>query len=177
MRYRNAACYRIGMSIRFPLLLSLILIATAEARIGETTLQFADRYGAPKDTSLTKITDKNSPLIEGEIHHTYEYQGWNIRAAFLQLDGPAVRMNYQKMVVAGVNPRIQDYESQAILAANTPAGMSWARVEVRNPNASTLNIPARLFAQNLSNATGEKMFQRSDGATLWLRPGGDNCSA
>lgn len=44
--------------------------------------RFADRYGSPKDNSLTKITDKTSPLIEGAIHHTYDYQGWRIRAAF-----------------------------------------------------------------------------------------------
>jgi hypothetical protein len=35
--------------------------------------------------------DKNSPLVEGAIHHTYEYEGWKIRAAFLNRDGPAIR--------------------------------------------------------------------------------------
>src|SRR3954471_12864986 len=77
--------------------LSLIMMAKAQARIGETPLQFIDRYGAPKDTPSSKILDKNSPLIEGAIHHVYEYQGWKIRAAFLQVDGPAVRMDYSKM--------------------------------------------------------------------------------
>ncbi|HEX4666624.1 MAG TPA: hypothetical protein VH207_08485 [Chthoniobacterales bacterium] len=153
-------------------LASLIFIATAEARIGETSLQFVDRYGAPKDTQSNKISDKSHPLVEGAIHHTYEYQGWTIRAAFLQLDGPAVRMDYQKSIVAGVNPRIQDYELEAIAAANTSAGTSWARVEVTNPNVSQLNIPGRFFQQTVSDAIGEKMWRRSDGATLWLRPGG-----
>lgn len=71
--------------------------SAAFARIGETTLQFVARYGPPKDTPSSKIYDKNSPLVEGAIHHVYEYQGWKIRAAFLQLDGPAVRMDYSKL--------------------------------------------------------------------------------
>ena len=81
-----------------------LLVALADARIGETPIQFADRYGAPKDSSLTKISEPQFPLIEGAIHHTYEYQGWKIRAAFLQLDGPAVRMDYQKIITARNEP-------------------------------------------------------------------------
>jgi hypothetical protein len=57
--------------------LSLIVAAAVQARIGETTLQFIDRYGPPKDTTSSKIYDKNSPLVEGAVHHVYEYQGWN----------------------------------------------------------------------------------------------------
>jgi hypothetical protein len=80
------------------LAVTLIFSSTAGfARIGETTLQFVARYGPPKDTTMSKIDDKNFPLIEGATHHTYEYQGWKIRAAFLQLDGPAVRMDYSKV--------------------------------------------------------------------------------
>ena len=67
--------------------------------------------------------DKTMPLVEGAVHHTYEYQGWKIRAAFLQLDGPAVRMDFQKFH----DPVIKDYELQAIMTVNTPAGMSWRR--------------------------------------------------
>ena len=110
-----------------------LLVAIADARIGETSIQFVDRYGAPTDSSLTKISDSQSPLIEGAIHHTYEYQGWKIRAAFLQLDGPAVRMDYQKIITAGVSPQIQDYELQAIMAANTPPGTSWKPKMYRQP--------------------------------------------
>src|SRR4051794_18677187 len=110
------------------LLLFLASAASANARIGDTPIQFADRYGRPKDTSLTAISDKTSPLLEGAIHHTYEYQGWRIRAAFIQLDGPAVRMDFQKLSGPGVSPVIQDYELQAIAAANTPAGTTWKQI-------------------------------------------------
>lgn len=69
--------------LRVSILCALFLIrSSAQARIGETPIQFADRYGAPIDSQLTKIVDKSSPLVEGAIHHTYAYQGWKIRAAF-----------------------------------------------------------------------------------------------
>jgi hypothetical protein len=73
------------------------VISAIEARIGETSIQFVDRYGAPKDTPSSKASDNNWPLLEGAIHHRYEYHGWKIRAAFLQLDGPAVRMDFSKV--------------------------------------------------------------------------------
>ena len=128
--------------MRAPILfLSLILMASADARIGETSLQFVDRYGGPKDTNLTKITDTHFPLVEGAIHHTYEYHGWKIRAAFLQLDGPAVRMDFQKLSGAASGIAIKDYELEAIANANTPAGMSWKQILYNNPIRPTAPWP------------------------------------
>lgn len=89
----------------------------------------------------------------------------------MRLDGPAIRVDYSKLSGTGTGPIIQDYELQAIAAANTPAGMSWTRTEVTNPNISKLNLPAQFFQKTVSDATGEKIWQRTDGATLWLRPG------
>ncbi len=135
----------------------------SDARVGETSLQFVDRYGPPKDTPSSKSMDNNSPLIEGAIHHTYQYKGWKIRAAFLQLDGPAVRMDYSKL---GVNPQIPDYELQAIFAANTPAGMTWTRMAFDN-----LDSPNKSFAKTAEPfvSVGERMWRRTDGAILWSR--------
>jgi hypothetical protein len=106
-------------------LLLVVSCATALARLGETADQFAGRYGTPKDTPGSKIMDKNFPLLEGAIYHIYEYQGWKIRAAFAQPDGPAVRIDYSKILAAGVNATIEDYELQAIMNADTSAGMTW----------------------------------------------------
>ena len=105
-------------------------------------------------------------MLEGAGHHTYEYQEWKIRAAFLQLDGPAVRMDYQKILTTGVNPTIQDYELQAIMTANTSAGTSWAPKAYDNPDS-----PNKGLAKAMESfvAVGQKMWRRSDGAILWLR--------
>jgi hypothetical protein len=151
-----------------PLLFLLLFVASSQARIGETSIQFADRDGRPRDTNLTKITDTQFPLVEGAIHHTYEYQGWKIRAAFLQLDGPAVRMDFQKLSGAGNGISIQDYELQAIANANTPAGMSWKQILYDNPDSPNKGL-AKVAEGFLGDAPGQKMWRRSDGAILWLR--------
>jgi hypothetical protein len=155
--------------MRFLLILfSYFLVSVAEARLGETSIQFADRYGRPKDSSLTKISDTQFPLVEGATHHTYEYQGWKIRAAFLQLDGPAVRMDYQKTTSSPAGLTIRDDEVQAIASANTPDGMSWKRVLYNNPDSP--NGPAgKVVEAYLAGSAGQKMWQRTDGAILWLR--------
>ena len=155
--------------MRVPLLFLLLSLTTiAEARIGETPIQFADRYGRPKDTNLTAITDKSSPLVEGAVHHTYEYQGWKIRAAFLQLDGPCIRMDFQKTSTAVSGIVIRDDELQAIASANTPAGMTWKSIAYDNPNSANKGI-AKAFEGFIMGAAGQKMWQRTDGALLSLR--------
>ncbi len=63
--------------------------APAGHPLGGTADQFAARYGAPNDSP---VLDKNFPLLQDAIHHTYTYEGWRIRAAFVPPDGPAVRM-------------------------------------------------------------------------------------
>jgi hypothetical protein len=145
---------------------SLLMSVTAHGRLGETAVQYANRYGPPKDTAISKAMDKGSPLIEGAVHHVYEFQGWKIRAAFLQLDGPALRMEYSKILTAGVKPQIEDYELQAIMTANLGApGYVWKQIAYKNPD-----IPSNVFSQAIAGAMmGEKMWQRGDGAILWLR--------
>jgi len=144
-------------------LTALLVAISANARIGETAIQFVDRYGTPKDTPSSKIYDKNSPVLEGAVHHTYEYQGWRIRAAFLQVDGPAVRMDFQKF---GPDIQIKDYELEAIMKANAPSGMTWAPMAYDNPDS-----PNKGLAKAMESfvAVGQKMWRRSDGAILWLR--------
>jgi hypothetical protein len=163
-RSGHFSCCSERMRVPF-LFLFLIVAASAYGRIGETPIQFADRYGRPKDTNLTAITDKSSPLVEGAVHHTYEYQGWKIRAAFLQLDGPAVRMDFQKLSALGVSPVIQDYELQAIMTANTPAGMTWKQIAYDNPDSPNKGI-SKAFEGLFMGMAGQKMWQRSDGAIL-----------
>lgn len=159
--------YRRWMRL-FLLVVWCSVISAAQARIGETSLQFVDRYGGPKDTSFTKISDKHFPLVEGAIHHTYEYQGWKIRAAFLQLDGPTVRMDFQKLSGAASGLTIKDYELEAIANANTPAGMSWKQILYNNPDSPNGPL-GKLGEAYFANAMGQKMWQRTDGTILWLR--------
>jgi hypothetical protein len=157
--------------MRFIRVLCVFLIfscTTALARLGETADQFAARYGPPKDSPSSNILDKNFPLLEGAPHHVYEYEGWRIRAAFVEPNGPAVRIEYSKLLSTGVNPTIQDYELQAIMTANTPSGTTWKEIAYNNPDSPNKGL-SKLFESYFGNAMGEKMWQRSDGAILWLR--------
>ena len=74
--------------------------AFAEHPLGATADQFVGRYRTPQDSPSL---DKNSPLLQGAIHHTYDYKGWRIRAAFLPPNGPAVRMAF-RMRRTNTNP-------------------------------------------------------------------------
>jgi len=139
--------------------------APAGHRLGGTADQFAAQYGAPNDSPGL---DKNFPLLRDAIHHTYTYEGWRIRAAFVPPNGPAVRMEYSKIVNAGVNAVIQDYELQAIVAANTAPGTSWKEITYNNPDSPNKGL-SKIFEGYFMGALGEKMWQRSDGAILWLR--------
>jgi hypothetical protein len=150
------------------ILTAFVLITSVDARIGETPIQFADRYGRPKDTNLTAIVDKSSPLLERAVHHTYEYHGWKIRAAFLELNGSAVRMDFQKTSAATTGLVIRDDELQAIATANTPAGMTWKQVMYNNPDSPSKGI-GKLFEGFLMDVAGQKIWQRSDGAILSLK--------
>ena len=146
--------------ILFPLLLALIpVVPSAEARIGETPFQFAIRYGAPKDTVSAKACDKNSPLVRGAIHHTYEYQGWKIRAAFLHPNGPAVRIDFSKLP-NGQDLPIRNSELEAIKTVNTPFGMTWDQI---SSGGASQPMPA-----SLAGIMSDKIWRRADGALVSL---------
>lgn len=136
-----------------------------EHRLGATADQFVGWYGAPQESPSL---DKNFPLLEGAAHHTYEYEGWKIRAAFLEPDGRAVRMEYSKIIKPGVSATIQDYELQAIMTANTPPGTTWKEIMYNNPDSPNKGL-SKVFESYFMGSLGEKMWQRSDGAILWLR--------
>ncbi len=140
-------------------------VALGEHRLGATADQFVAQYGAPQDSPSL---DKNFPLLEGAIHHSYAYEGWRIRAAFIPPDGPAVRMEYSKLIKGGVNPVIQDYELEAIMNANTRPPTTWKEIAYNNPDSPNKGL-SKIFEGYFAGIAGEKMWQRSDGATLWLR--------
>jgi hypothetical protein len=142
--------------------------ATAFGRIGETADQFSQRYGAPTDTSASQAVAKTVPLLEGAIYHVYQYQGWQIRTAFLPPEGPAVRMEYSKTPKAGGSMMIQDYELQAIMTANTPPGTSWKRTAYSNPDSPSKGFLSKSLEAYFGQAMGQQMYQRSDGAMLWV---------
>jgi hypothetical protein len=62
---------------------------------------------------------------------------------------------------------IKDYELQAIAAANTPPGTTWKQIAYNNPASPNKGTAKALEAFVVG--TTQRMWQRSDGAILWLR--------
>jgi hypothetical protein len=77
-------------------------------------------------------------------------------------------MEYSKIVTAGVNPLVQDYELQSIMTANTPAGATWKETMYNNPDSPNKGL-GKIAEGDFAGAFGQKMWQRSDGAISWLR--------
>jgi hypothetical protein len=77
-------------------------------------------------------------------------------------------MEYSKLIKDGVNPVIQDYELEAIMNANTPPGTTWKQIAYNNPDSQNKGV-TKIFESYFMGSLGERMWQRSDGATLWLR--------
>lgn len=155
---------------KFVLFVSLVIFNTslnASARLGETAIQCADRYGNPKIDPATKSQEKYTPMIERGIQHTYEYHGWRISAAFLDLNGPAVRVEYKKMSGPDVKPAIQDYELAAILKAEMPDGMTWKQTLFENPSSLNHGV-VKIIEGLVFNAAGANEWRRSDGAIAQL---------
>jgi hypothetical protein len=67
-----------------------------------------------------------------------------------------------------VNPIIQDYELEAIMNANTPPGTTWKEIAYNNPDSPNKGL-SKIVEGYFARMVGEKMWQRSDDATLWLR--------
>ena len=71
------------------------------------------------------------------------------------------------MIKGSVDPKIQDYELRAVMTANTPAGTTWKQIAYSNPASPNKGL-TKLFEGYFAAFTGDKMWQRSDGASLWL---------
>jgi hypothetical protein len=107
------------------LFLALVSCAAlrASARLDESEAESAQRYGAPMKTLEDPL--HYTPLFDGAICHTYQFQGWTIRVAFI--NDRAVRITYSKIITKDVKPAIQDDELQAILAGEAGGGQ-WRKV-------------------------------------------------
>jgi hypothetical protein len=92
-------------------LLALALPRT-DARLGENEAQSKARYGEP-NAALIAATDK--PLIPGATEFAYNFQGWRVRAAFV--NGVTHRIEYVKIPEGGQLKPLTDAEVEAVLTA------------------------------------------------------------
>jgi hypothetical protein len=101
--------------LRIPLLIWSLLtfiLSPSYARLGENEAQSKTRYGEP-NADLISANDK--PLIPGATELAYNFQGWRVRAAFV--NGITHRIEYAKIPEGGQLKPLTDAEVEAVLAA------------------------------------------------------------
>jgi hypothetical protein len=101
--------------LRIPLLICSLLtfiLSSSYARLGESEVQSKARYGEP-NAGLISANDK--PLIPGATELAYNFQGWRVRAAFV--NGITHRIEYAKIPEGGQLKPLTDAEVESVLAA------------------------------------------------------------
>lgn len=91
---------------------AILFVAPASARLGETEAQSQTRYGAPAP-ELGAPTDK--PLIDSAKEVIYNFEGWRVRAAFL--NNVTARIEYVRIPENGALKPITEEQIKAILDA------------------------------------------------------------
>jgi hypothetical protein len=131
---------------------AFLAIAPVHARLLETEGQSQLRYGQPRE-DLTGPNDK--PLITGAIEKAYEYQGWRIRAAFV--NGVCHRIEYAHIPVDGVPKQITEPELQKILEAEK-GKYSWKEEKSKTP------LELKALEKGIKSAFKLNKWERSDKA-------------
>lgn len=132
----------------------MLCAASASARLGETEAQSQARYGAPAP-ELLGPTDK--PLLEGAKEVLYSFEGWRIRAAFV--NNVAARMEYVRLPENDALKPITEEQIKAILAAEKGT-FAW-REQKPKTGYKELNALKTLFEG--------RQWERSDHATAVLK--------
>ena len=134
--------------------LSLLTLMPVHARLGESEAQSKARYGEP-NPALIAATDK--PLISGATELAYNFQGWRVRAAFV--NGVTHRIEYVKIPEGGQVKPLTDAEVEAVLEAEKDK-FRW-REEKPRTGHQVLN--------ELKEAFEGRRWERSDHADAVLK--------
>ena len=139
-----------------PIVFSALLLAghSASARLGETEAQAQARYGTPTP-ELIGPTDK--PLLVGAKELAYNYQGWRVRAAYV--NNVTVRIEYAHLPENNTPKQISETEVKAVLEAEKGT-FSWREQKPKTGNKDL---------DNLKNFFGGRVWERSDHAEATLK--------
>jgi hypothetical protein len=140
----------------FPAAFALLLAlgSAAFGRLGENEVQSKSRYGEPVE-GLVGADEK--PLIAGAKELAYNFDGWRVRAAFV--NGITHRIQYVKIPVGGKQPTpLTEAEMQALLDAEKGA-YKWREEKPRTGYEGL---------DKLKEAFDGRLWERSDHADARL---------
>ena len=138
----------------FTALFTCFLPSSSFARLGETEAQSQVRYGEPTP-QYGAPTDK--PLMPGAKEVVYFFQGWRIRAAFV--NNATVRIEYVHVPEGAVPKPVSDAEAKVILDAEKGT-YSWREQKPKTGNKD-LNALKTLFDW--------RVWERADHAMATLK--------
>lgn len=142
------------LAMKTLLLLAVLGPLTLHARLGENEGQAKARYGEPVPEL---IGQNDKPLIPGAKELAYNFQGWRVRAAYL--NGITHRIEYIKLPESGQPKPITEEELQAVLDAE--AGRFKWREEKPRTGYESLN--------KLQTAVEGRKWERTDHALASLK--------
>lgn len=138
----------------------MIATTALHARLGETEAQSQARYGAP---SAELIREDEKPLIPGVKELAYNFEGWRIRAAFL--NGVTARIEYAQIPESGTLKQISDAQAKAILDAES------SKLKWRDQKPVKTGDIGKDIGAAIASAVSGKVWERSDRATAALKVG------
>ncbi len=147
----------------YPKLAFLIMIFwpwTSTARLGETPIQFADRYGSPQKKPTFSWV---APILKNAEIRYYEKGGWKITAAFTDIVSPSICVEFKKSNAADLTSE----EVKTILNANSSSGSEWKQVLYKSRFSANSTIQDISMAA-AAPAFGMIMWRRTDGAIARL---------
>jgi hypothetical protein len=134
----------------FTAALACLSLSSAQARLGESQAASRSRYGAPVEGE-----SEEPPLLPGAVEKVYSFNGFRIRAAFL--NDVTVRIAYTRAKEEGVpiTKGIEQAEIDAILDAEKGKSR-WKEDAARRPN------PLEKLEQAAKAAFGGRSWERGD---------------
>jgi hypothetical protein len=134
-------------------------VVAGHARLGESEADAAKRYGPPQTNETTLAMP---PLLPGAVEHAYFYEGWLVRAAYLE--GRTEKISYQH----GTGRALAEAEVTTLLDAER-GERTWkdaARKERREKD------PLTVLTTAVRESVEGRVWERGDRARACLRPDG-----
>jgi hypothetical protein len=132
-------------------------LTTAQARLGETEAEAQKRYGPPQTNEVIQALP---PLLPGAVEHAYLYDGWLVRAAYLE--GRTEMISYQH----STGRAIGETEVTTILEAERGERIWKDPLKKERREKDSLTT----LATAVMEATQGRVWERGDRARACLQP-------
>lgn len=154
---------------------SLCFVDLAEARLGETPLQFSDLYGDSERDKVTQSRQKHFPLApkgSKPIEKVWTWKGWEIKAVFPDTMSGAVIVQYHKLPGNATGHRMDERELKSLLDGNPGQGQKWKEDSFKSSVVKSTGALEKVMEGHILGMAGAKAWMRDDSMVAGLMVGG-----